>query len=65
MINGLTNNQLVGSVVIVDSDISNTGTFVDMVSVPCPLLPSADASRLGLQMRSLLELVSSFWKTLH
>jgi glucan 1,3-beta-glucosidase len=32
MVNGQTNGQLVGSVVIADSDISNCETFVDMVS---------------------------------
>ncbi|KAH7139188.1 exo-beta 1,3 glucanase-like protein [Dendryphion nanum] len=34
MVNGLTNNQLVGSVIIADSDITNCGTFVDMVWTP-------------------------------
>ncbi|KAF2016131.1 glycoside hydrolase family 55 protein [Aaosphaeria arxii CBS 175.79] len=34
MINGLTNDQLVGSAVIVDSDITNCDTFVDMAWTP-------------------------------
>lgn len=36
MINGGSANQLVGSVTIIDSDITNCQTFLDMVSRPPP-----------------------------